>query len=283
MAGARPSAFRKGGGFLNDVDGKITGYEFTTEFPGGSKKRKHSSFNSLYCVLSVLVDGADEDVQTTFFVGSADDWEISDDGHTLTPVEDGANLGGNIGWGLFLSTLVTNGFPEDDLPEDEVNFEAIIGYRVRFVQQVNERSTAKAGKRKDKKTGREYDRTDVVVSRVYGPEETATKKAVKSAAQKSLTPATQKAVKAVKKPNGKIQPEEEDLTEAGDELMLEILGDKDGEIKRKSLSIEATKRRMKDPNRDALRELIYSDEYLAGATERGLIEFNQKTQTITAA
>ena len=289
MAGARPSAFRKGGGFLNDVDGEITNYEFTTEFPGGGGKRKSKSdFNALYAVLSVRVDGADEDVETTFFVGSADEWEISDDGKTLTG--DG-NLQATIGWGLFISSLVEHGFPENDLPEDEVNFEPIIGWRVRFVQQTNEKATAKYGKRKAKKGKGEYDRTDVVVSQVYdyvthdGKKEgktttRPTSRSVSSAASQG-TRAAATTSRSSGKPNGRVK--EVDLTDDADALLIEILGDKDGEIKRKGLTMEVTKRRMKDPNRDALRDLIFSDDYLTGAEERGLIGYDQKTQTVTAA
>ena len=287
MAGARPSAFRKGGGFLNDVDGEITNYEFTTEFPGGGGKRKSKSdFNALYSVLSVRVDGADEDVETTFFVGSADEWEISDDGKTLTG--DG-NLQSTIGWGLFIASLVEHGFPENDLPEDEVNFEAIIGWRVRFVQQTNERATAKYGKRKAKKGKGEYDRTDVVVSQVYdqqaakGSRSKATTRptGARSATSSRATAVTPTTSRSSSKPNGRVK--EVDLTDDADALLIEILEGKDGEIKRKGLTMEVTKRRMKDPNRDALRDLIFSDDYLTGAEERGLIGYDQKTQTVTAA
>ena len=286
MAGARPSAFRKGGGFLNDVDGVITGYQFTTEFNGKAGKRNKNGFLSLYAALSVRVDGSDEDVTTHLFVGSADDWEISDDGLTLTPAEgkDGeplnVNLNGKAGFGLFIASLVDKGFPETNLSETETNFEPIIGWRVRFAQQVNEASNKKSGKRKDKKTGKEYDRTDVVVSQVYGPAQ-GNKGAGKSTARPTGKTTTSRSSKPAGKSNGKIQ--ESDLTEDADTVLLEILGDKDGEVARRSLSIEVTKRRMKDPNRDAIRELIYSEGYLTSAEERGLIGFDQKTQTISAA
>ena len=62
MAGARPSSFKAGGGFLNNVDGVIVNYEFTTEFPGSSGRasKKKSDFSPLYCVLSAQIDGADD-------------------------------------------------------------------------------------------------------------------------------------------------------------------------------------------------------------------------------
>src|SRR5712664_2956384 len=93
----RQSKFKQaGGGSLNGVDGTITGYKFTTEFPFASKSgtKSKSAFNSLFNVLSIRVDGADVDIKKPLFTGDADQFEISDDGHTLTPIEDGYVLNG---------------------------------------------------------------------------------------------------------------------------------------------------------------------------------------------
>jgi hypothetical protein len=165
--GARPSSFKRGGGFLNNVDGMITDYEFTTEFPGGGKQRgkKSSDFTPLFFILSARVDGADEDVTTTLNAGNADNFEISDDGKTLTPVEDGYELSANSALGKFITSLCEAGFPETNLPEDTINYEPIIGTRVRFVQVRNEEATKKYGKRKSK-DGREFDRQDLKISNV---------------------------------------------------------------------------------------------------------------------
>lgn len=266
--------FSKGGGFLNNVDGVIESYEFTDK---GPKEKRSGEW--VYFVPSILVDGSEEAVTQHMFAGAAENFEIRDDGLTLTPNE-GTRFSLNTPMGLFLGSLVEKGFPESDLPDLEagepLNLEAINGTRVRFVQQVNEKSTAKAGKRKDKKTGKEYDRTDTVVAAVYLDAPKEVKKGTKA------TTTAAKGTKAASKPNGRIKEEEPDLTETADELILEILGDKE-KIARKALSIETTKRRMKHPYRDPLRELISSDDYLEGAVERGVIEFNQKTQVITAA
>src|SRR5213593_1624882 len=87
--GARPSSFKKGGGFLNNVDGTFKGYQFTDEFngepfnPKAKGKDGKPRFHSLYFVPSVRVDGADEDVTTTMFVGGFDDWNVSNDGLTI--------------------------------------------------------------------------------------------------------------------------------------------------------------------------------------------------------
>lgn len=173
MSGARPSTFKKGGGFLNDVDGVITGYQFTDEFngkpfaAGKNPVTKKDRFHALYFVLSARVDGAEEDVTTTLFAGGADDYEVSDDGLTVTPNEDGNGLGFNTALGKFITSLCEAGFPEDELPADEINYEAIIGRRVRFKQRTNEDDTKKLGKRKGK-DGKEYNRQDLIVEAYYG-------------------------------------------------------------------------------------------------------------------
>ena len=167
MASARPSAFKQaGGGFLNGVDGVISDYEFTTELPGGGSAKKNSDFTSLFFKLSAMVDGSDEPVTTNLFVGSADDFSIDDDGKTLTPVDDNGGLRANTNFSLFINDLVKAGFPESNLPEDAINFEAIIGTRVRFVQVIDE-AAKKKGLKQKAKNGKEYDRTRPSVEQVY--------------------------------------------------------------------------------------------------------------------
>src|SRR5882672_2677152 len=106
MAGSRPGSFKKGGGFLNNVVGEITDYEFTPDFPGGDGKRSSKSdFNPLYFVITVDVDGAEKPAVTTLFVGSADDFEISADGKTLEPVDESKSLRESSDLFQFISAL----------------------------------------------------------------------------------------------------------------------------------------------------------------------------------
>ena len=111
--GARPSTYKKGGGFLNGVDGTITGYQWTDEFNGKAfvagrdPKTKKERFHSLYLVPTVRVDGADEDVNTTLFAGGYDDYEVSEDGLTLTdPAGGDVSIGANTAAGKLLQSLV---------------------------------------------------------------------------------------------------------------------------------------------------------------------------------
>lgn len=302
MAGARPSGFKKGGGFLNNVDGVITGYEFTTEFPGAesrpAKKSGKDDFNPLYAILKVRVDGADEDVATTLFAGSADDFEIEDDGHTLTPVDDSVGLRANTDWARLLTSLVDAGFPESNLPEDRINFEPIIGTRVRFKQERDEAAMVKAARsyrtsngkfnergEKKGKDGKYYPLTYVVVEAVLalpGSGTTKGKPAAKAVAGKP-TPVKGATKPVAGKANGKVQ---EDLTALADETLQAILADNDGEIMKSKLPVKiAQKLGVKHPHREEVRRLIYSDEYLVEAAERGVVLYDpsDKTQTIYAA
>ena len=278
---------RASGGFLNNVDGTFVSYEFTRVPP---KQRKESEW--VYLVPSIRVDGSEEEVTQHLFMGGAERYEISKDGLSLTMVDETpVTIGAKTPAGRFLGSLIEKGFPESSLPDLEageaLNLEAVNGTRLRFVQEKDPEGTEKAGKRKDKKTGKEYDRTNTLVAAVLalpGEEKRgkgSTRPTLTARRAAGATATTSRSSKAAGKPNGKMQ--EADLTEEADTVLLEILGDKDGEIKRKSLSIEITKRRMKDPNRDAIRELVYSEAYLTDAVERGVIEFDQKTQTVTAA
>lgn len=262
--GARPSSFRKAGGFLNNVDGVITGYTFTDEFngepfrPGRDPKTKKERFHSLYWVPTVLVDGATEDVNTTLFAGRADDWDVSEDGHTLTPVEDGRELGAGTAFAKFITSLVEAGFPETNLPEDVINYECIVGTRVRFVQKTNVEDTKKLGKRKDKKTGREYDRQDLVVDQVYDLPGVETKSNGKTAKPAGKPASTSKppAKAAVGLPETGL----EDLAKS---TLLEIISDADGKIVKSKLSMKVLTKLMKHPQREDVRKLIFTDDFLA--------------------
>jgi hypothetical protein len=263
--GARPSSFKKGGGFLNNVDAVIVGYEFTDEFngepfkPGKDPKTKKKRFHSLNVLLSVRVEGADEDETTTLFAGGFDDFTIDDDGHTIVPNEDGHELGANTAFAKLITSLVEAGFPETNLPEDRINYESIIGTRVRFVQRKNEEETKRLGKRKDKKTGKEYDRNDLVVDQVYELPGTAP---AKGKGGKANPPA--KTGKG--KTNGSVKlaaAPEVDLEQLAKDTLATIVVDAGGSIAKSKLSMKVLTKLMKDPNREDVRKLIFTDEFLA--------------------
>jgi hypothetical protein len=154
MASARPSkAYRGGGGFLNNVDGTIKDYVFTDKAPNSNE-----SGEWLYLKLSVLVDGAEAAVSTHLFAGAAERFlPLADKGRTL----GGDNaLGANTPAIKFLESMMANGFDENELPDDKVNYEAIIGRRARFVQQVDEEANKKIGQAQGGRQGIQPDPVD---------------------------------------------------------------------------------------------------------------------------
>ena len=283
MANARHATLSEGGsGKFNNVDGVISNYEFTTVHPFAKEgqRRSRSDFSPLYGVLTAQMDGAKEPDVDVLLVGSADDFEISDGGKTITPVEEGRSVWAKGQWGKFIASLEKLGCETENADYDEsvFNYEPIIGRRVRFQQ---EQQFDKGGKLK-KRTGkgrdgkpREYDDTTTVVIADYGMAE-AVKKGVKGATT----------TKAASKANGAVK--EVDLTDTADEALVGLL-DKFGGSAPKAKLVSAPAQLFLKKNypdhSDELRKIIYDDDYLNDAARRGVVsEYKQsdKLQTLTA-
>lgn len=303
--GARPSTFKRGGGFLNGVDGVITSYRFTDQSPSKDgpvdfKPGKHKgpdgklkdNFHSLYFELHARADGAKEEVQTSLFAGGYDDYEVSEDGLTLTSPDGGpVSIGASTAAGIFITSIVEAGFDENEFDEDETtaNFEPIVGKRYRFVQRRNDEATKKLGKRVDKKTGKAYDRNDLVVDQYYGPvEETVTPTArpttaaSKPSASKAA-PTSSAKTETKSKPNGKAGTPTPafDVAERSSQVLTDILAESGGSITKARLSSRIIQRLMKDvPVRDAVREFLGSDENLSAMEG---ISYDLPSRTISLA
>lgn len=285
--GARPSTFKKGGGgFLNGVDGKISGYRWTDQFNGedfvpGKKSKENGGgdkFHSLFMELSARADGADEDVTQSLFAGGWDDFEVSEDGLTLTSADGGeCSIGANTPAGKFVASLVEGGFKESRFSDDadSVNLEPMVGERVRFGQAVVLGKDGKPRKRVAKKgkfKGREFDDTTTIVEQVYGPSE-ATGKAGKGA-------------KADAKPAKKGKPapaeEEDDSLEAiATKFLVKIVTANKGKMTKGKVSMQLLKPEnglFKHPDREDIRKLLNSDKFLN--TEDGW-SYNEDKEIIT--
>lgn len=259
--------FRKGGGFLNNVAGLVTQVEWTTENPGQAKSKK--DFTSLFFRIFVKTDGADDTVDTHLFAGDGDAFEI--DGTTLKPLEEGYSLGAGTGTATFIESLIEAGFPENLLfnESDEIDFSAIVGGRYQFVQRKNEELTKKLGKRKDKKTGKEYDRVDLVVDRIL---ELPSAKG-------------SKAGKASSKPAGKAgkAAASSDVSEVATAALLRYLEAADGEITKNKIrtKVLTDKEFSKDRElKDAVTKLLIDDDFLS---EVEGTEFDAKKGVVTTA
>ena len=284
MANARHATLSEGGGGrFHNVDGVILLYEFTTVHPFAKEgnRKSRSDFSPLYGVLTAQMDGAEKSEVDVLLVGSADDFEIGNEGKTITPVEEGRSVWAKGQWGKFIASLEKLGCETEnaDYPEGVYNYEPIIGRRVRFQQ---EQQFDKAGKLK-KRTGkghdgklREYDDTTTIVTADYGMAEMA----------KTGARGTMAATKAASKANGAAK--EVDLTDTADEALVGLL-DKFGGSAPKSKLVSAPAQLFLKKNypdhSDELRKIIYDDDYLNDAVKRGVVSGyaqSDKLQTLTA-
>ncbi len=211
MPGARRDTFKKGGGgILRKVDGTIVGLQFSDTNPNVpvDTKKKKSDFRILWALLSILQDGATEPVSQGLFVGSADDFGITEDEMGIT----GEGALGRSEWTTFYDSLVEAGFPEEDrIPVDPegivADYSGIVGVRAHFDWQVNEWKTKnlppkprkdKDGKPMKGKDGKPlfYPREDLIVTQFHDIVEVDEAPVQKTTAPKSTAKSTKKAAAA---------------------------------------------------------------------------------------
>jgi hypothetical protein len=282
------SKFKKGGGgFLNQVDGVIAGFTFTTEpefggnASGGAPK---GDGTPLWVALTAQVDGAEKPETTHLFAGyNADDFVISEDGSSLTPAVDGASLWGGTAFAQFYESAVTNGLTDVEPTEDgTMNFGGLIGARVRFVQVKDEGAMKRAAKnfrtskgkvneqgQKKGKDGKFYDIRTLQVEKVYsegnavGPQS-----AKKTTAKPAAKPAP-----AGKKPVAKSAPAE-DVTDAATIALTEILAKNADGLPKTKLNLAVTRHLVAHPQREAIRTFLADDANLDTLAEAGVITYD---------
>jgi hypothetical protein len=225
----------------------------------------------LFFVLKARVDGAETDITTTLWGGDASNFEISEDRLTLTPIEDNVVLGGGTPLSKFIQSydaLSEEGASSED--ETVVNFEPIIGQRVRFVQVPYSADELASLKRRNKPTtrkdtkGKDWPLQWLQVEAVYGPAEVLSK--AKAAAKG----------KAVAKGNGKAaaSPSVDELAVS---TLIDIVKGNGGSIPKSKLSMRVLKALAGNPQQNAVRTLVNTDDFLN--LNEGW-DYNEKAQTI---
>lgn len=257
ILGGFRSAIKRGGGFLNNVDGELKDYRFEARFKGEKKDG-----DNLYFVPEIQVDGADEPVDQHLYLGASERYEISEDGKSLTMVDESpVTFGYSIPFGLFMETLIDAAEKAEGVEKGEseleaslpnladgeaLNLEALIGRRFRFKQEIDEKANEKFGKRKGKgknapKDG--YNRTNTVIDAVLGGKAGKASKTSKPAAGGKKT---------------KVSDEDAMDTEAQD-VLKDVLAK--GDVNRKNLSLPITKALLKNDNGPALKKIILDEEW----------------------
>lgn len=294
--GARPTSFKKGGGFLDGVDVTFVDYQFTDEFngepfkPGKIKDDKGKLIDKPHNVnafITFQVDGAEEPTTTTLKVsGNFDDWAISDDGHamwdasyeTIEEAEandaDAKQLPAGTAFAKFVTSFVeadATGQLVESLPEARIDYSALIGARIRTVQKTDAERTKKYGQKKSK-NGKSYDRKDLVVEQIYSfgeeaeqaPAPTPAKAIPKPAAKAVATKPAAKPTPAKAKGKPAPAPEPEfDLDAETSSALKEVLQAAGGSLKKGQLSMKLLNARMQHPEREAIRKRVFDDEFLA--------------------
>jgi len=273
-----------GGGFLNNVWSVIKGYKFTNDFPGENAKKDEET--KLYMILTVREDGADEDSETTLNGGGGEFFEISEDGLTLTSVDEDRvpKLWVDGGIFKFVDSMVDAepllaerlGDAEETLRQ---NFEALIGTRIFTVQQPVNGKDGKPLMRKVKKgkfAGKEFPVTNLAVTKVG--ELPAVKGAAKSAAPKA----------GKKNTNGSGKPAAAAAavdTSAADNFVTSLLAAAKGNtVKLADINLPITRLAVKlqttDEDREAIRALLTDAAYISDAVLRDIVTYNEKTGVI---
>lgn len=292
--GFKGASRKGGGGIFNNKDYRFDGYKFTTEGPGESDRE-----DLVYLVPEFVEDGADGAQSQHLFLGTAEGhgkdglptYRISEDGLSCEMVDgDGEvvpfSYGANLPAGRFLDTLVNDAeFPENLLPDleagDALNLEAVIGWRMRLVQEEDEAAMAKFGPRKDA-NGREWPRTRTIVNAVYEPEG----KPAKGAAKGKAAAAPAKAAKAGKPSSKPAAGDDDDSNDDGDaeQLAVDTITAALSKAPKKTLAksklaVEFVKLG-RNPLRDPAKEYAANPAWLATRDE---FTFNKKTNTLTLA
>lgn len=250
-------AIKRGGGGFFSGDGTLVDYEFNTR---DTKKGTWVQF-----VPQVQFDGVEGLRDQNFFLGSEDDYEISDDGKSVT-MKDGENVsfGESTGFGKLMDSLCTAaekaglelekdlGLPKLDEGE-ALNLESLIDRRFRLKQVVDEKATEKFGKRKatkGKHKGKEFDRTNSIIEAILGETKGAKKAAGKPAGKKSA-----------KDEDADGDDADDSLNDEAEAVLRDIIDNSKGPMYAKNLSVKASQALLKNKNKDALRKLILDSEF----------------------
>lgn len=229
--GLKPSEFVEGGGLLDNVTAKIKTARFVTWDYGG----KGPSSPALKLVLDVDGDEAEQ----YWSAGKADDWQPSKDGLTLVSIGSakGLNKGSNLG--IFLISIIEAGFPEDKLDDDCSIFE---GMEAHFVRVPAPKRNVVAQPRADGKT---FEQTILVVDKIVKmPWES----------KKTAGKATGKAAAATEAGT--------DVGQLAVDTVMELLAEAGGSVTKAELSKAVFAKMKTDPNRNAIVQMVYKDEWL---------------------
>jgi hypothetical protein len=220
------------GGLLDDVTATVASADFVMWDYGGK------AADSPAMKFGLGLESGDE-AEQYWSVGNAKDWRPSPDGKRLIGIGSAKGINVKSNMGLFLTSIVNAGFPEDKL-EDDIS--VFVGMEAHFIRvAAPKRPGLERAPRED---GREFEQTVLVVDEI-----------IKMPWDKG---------KGKGKSSGKSGGSGGDeLSEEAREVMLEILSGSKGPVRHKDIPNLVLKAAKDNPRRAQIVKLLYSEEFLS--------------------
>jgi hypothetical protein len=256
VASLNPDDFTEGGGLLDDADVVIKearfemfDYQGNVPPPGSPSLQVEMEFDN---------EGTPETTVENYSMGSAKDWEPSEDGCQLIAIGQATSLRMSTNGGIWLKALLDAGFPLDKLGNDVSNVDGLSCHVIR-VPEPQRKGIVKSEKQKarEEKYGPP---TLLVVSEILempGESKAAGKKAGPGAAKgKTSKPASKPA--ASKPAAGE---SDGDIETKAMMAIMEILAEV-GSITKKTLPAKVYQVVKDDPDKQAIVQMTFNDEFL---------------------
>jgi hypothetical protein len=259
--GGRPSASpataslkpsdQQQGGLLDDVDVTLTSLSFVEwDYDG---KIDHP----VLAILAAMTDEEGAETNQYYSAGDLKRFQPSEDGKEAIAVGGSRGLNSNTNAGLFLRSIVDQGFPEDKITSRVDCFE---GMNV----HVNRVAQPKRSGLAVKKTQDQFELTVLLVTKINRlPWEKAGKSGgATSKSPSSVRPTNVALPAATPGPTVAASPSDTDLLDEAGSILLEVLASNGNSIPKSRIAMKTFKALAGNPNRSAILQLLANDEFL---------------------
>lgn len=197
----------------------------------------------------------DEEHEQYWSMGNAKDWAPDDAEKELVSVGSASSIKTNANGSILLKSLVDAGYPEDKLGADISVLDGLIAHMTQVAAP--KRSGLVKAERED---GKKFDDTILIVENIESMP--GAKKAAKGkpAAKK---PAAKKPAKKKPAPAA-IEEEDSDVAAEAIEYVIGAIAEAGEGVPKKTLTTAAFQNLADNPNRQAIVQLIFADDFLGG-------------------
>ena len=241
-----PSTFVEGQGLIDDVDvtikeARIVNWDYNGSVPVPVPALK----------LSMEVDGLEGEQEQYWSMGKGTDWQPNEDGTQLVAVGKSTGITSSSNMGIFMTSLVNAGFPENKITDDIRFLEGLKAHMVRVPAPKRGGTTPKA----PRADGRVFEQTILTVGTILQqPGEKA--KAKPATGKPSVAGTTVKAAPVATAATS------DDVDERCSEVLMEILSENpDGVAKAKIPGLAMPKIKA-DVNKNKIITRLFQEDFL---------------------